>query len=161
VMGELVKYVDVVIANEEDCQKSLGVGTDIDPTGGEIDAAHYEFLVGKMFKAYPNIKVLAVTLRESISASANRWGALISDGSEVLFSRKYDITHIVDRVGGGDSFAAGLIHGLCHLEDLKAALEFAVAASCLAHSIEGDMNLSTLDEVMGLAAGDATGRIKR
>jgi 2-dehydro-3-deoxygluconokinase len=161
VMGELVKYVDVVIANEEDCQKSLGVGTDIDPSGGEIDAAHYESLVGKMFEAYSNITVLAITLRESISASANRWGALVSDGSEVLFSRKNDITHIVDRVGGGDSFAAGLIHGLCHLEGLKEALEFAVSASCLAHSIEGDMNLSTLDEVMNLAGGDATGRIKR
>ena len=161
VMGELVKYVDVVIANEEDCQKSLGVGTDIDPTGGEIDSAHYEKLSEKMFSAYPNIQVLAITLRESISASANRWGALVSCGSEVYFSRKFDITHIVDRVGGGDSFAAGLIHGLCHLDGPKEALEFAVAASCLAHSIEGDMNLTTLDEVMGLSAGDATGRIKR
>jgi len=161
VMGELVKYVDVVIANEEDCQKSLGVGTDIDPTGGKIDTAHYEALVKKMFSAYENIEILAITLRESISASANRWGALISDGSGVYFSRKYDITYIVDRVGGGDSFAAGLIHGLCHLKEPKEALEFAVAASCLAHSVEGDMNLSSLDEVMNLFAGDATGRIKR
>ncbi|MBN1883739.1 MAG: sugar kinase [Deltaproteobacteria bacterium] len=161
VMGELVRYVDVVVANEEDCQKSLGVGTDIDPTGGEIDAAHYEKLSKKMFAAYPDIKILAITLRESISASANRWGALISDGSEVHFSRKYDITHIVDRVGGGDSFAAGLIYGLCHLDGPKEALEFAVAASCLAHSVEGDMNLSTLDEVINLYSGDATGRIKR
>jgi len=161
VMGELVKHVDVVIANEEDCQKSLGVGTDIDPTTGDIDTVHYETLVEKMFSTYPNIHILAITLRESISASANRWGALISDGSEVYFSRKFDITHIVDRVGGGDSFAAGLIHGLCHLDGPKAALEFAVSASCLAHSIEGDMNLSSLDEVMNLYSGDATGRIKR
>ena len=161
VMGELVKHVDVVIANEEDCQKSLGVGTDIDPTGGEIDTARYEALAEKMFSAYPNIQVLAITLRESISASANRWGALISDGSKVYFSRKFDITHIVDRVGGGDSFAAGLIHGLCHRDGPEEALEFAVAASCLAHSIEGDMNLSRLDEVMNLYSGDATGRIKR
>ena len=161
VMGELVRHVDVVIANEEDCQKSLGVGTDIDPTGGEINAEHYEMLVKKMFSAHPNIQLLAITLRESISASANRWGALVSDGSEVYFSRKFDITHIVDRVGGGDSFAAGLIHGLCHLDGSKEALEFAVAASCLAHSIEGDMNLSTLDEVMNLYGGDATGRIRR
>jgi 2-dehydro-3-deoxygluconokinase len=161
VMRELVSYADVVIGNEEDCQKSLGIGADIDTKSGKIDENRYTELLCEVLSAYQNIRVLAVTLRESISASSNRWGACISDGETSHFSRKYEITHIVDRVGGGDSFAAGLIYGLLHFEPIEEALEYAAAASCLAHSIEGDMNLVTHDEIMNLYRGETSGRIKR
>lgn len=161
VMGRLAELSDIIIANEEDCQKSLGIGTDIDPSQGEIDHSRYEDLTKKVLSAYPNVKLIAITLRESISASRNKWGACISNGDEIYFSKKYDITDIVDRVGGGDSFCAGLIAGLNIMESGKNALEYAVAASCLTHSIEGDVNLSTRDEIMNLYGGDASGRIKR
>jgi 2-dehydro-3-deoxygluconokinase len=161
VMGELTDYADVIIANEEDCQKSLGIGLDIDPGTGIIDQARYERLTGDVLKRYPNVGIIAITLRESQSASSNRWGAVLSDGRQVIFSRKYDITHIVDRVGGGDAFSAGLIYGLSRFSGLPEALEFATAASCLAHSIQGDWNLCSLEEIMALVGGEATGRIKR
>lgn len=161
VMDRLAELSDIVIANEEDCQKSLGIGMDIDPSSGEIDPARYEELTKKVLSKYPNIKLIAITLRESISASRNQWSACISNGKEIYFSRKYDITDIVDRVGGGDSFCAGLIAGLNIMESAEEALEYAVAASCLTHSIEGDVNLSTRDEIMNLYDGDASGRIKR
>jgi 2-dehydro-3-deoxygluconokinase len=161
VMGGLVELSDVIIANEEDCQKSLGIGTDIDPGTGIIDQRRYEKLTREVLTRFPHTGIIAITLRESISASANRWGALLSDGNEVIFSKKYDITHIVDRVGGGDSFAAGLIYGLCSLSGLGEALNFAVAASALAHSIEGDWNRLSLEEVMALYSGEKSGRIKR
>lgn len=166
VMAELVKYVDVGIANEEDCQKSLGVkleDSDVDHavTSGSLDSARYEALAQKMFATFPNLKYQAITLRESISASHNGWSACLYNGSEFFLSRRYDITDIVDRVGGGDSFAAGLIYGL-HTSMADAdALNFAVASSCLKHSILGDVNLSTVDEVMRLAGGDASGRVQR
>ena len=161
VMGDLVTFADVIVANEEDCQKALGIGVEVDPGSGVIDRSRYERLTGEVLSRYPNVKLIAITLRESVSASHNRWSAVASDGKETLFSRKYDITHVVDRVGSGDAFAAGLIYGLSNLADLGRALEFAAAASCLAHSIEGDFNRSTLEEVMSLAEGEATGRIKR
>ncbi|MBN1573044.1 MAG: sugar kinase [Deltaproteobacteria bacterium] len=161
VMDRLTGLSGVVIANEEDCQKSLGIGTDIDPGSGKIDEGRYERLAKDVLDRYPNLKLIAITLRESVSASHNRWGAMLSDGKETLFSKKYDITHIVDRVGGGDSFSAGLIYGLSHFSTLGDALEYAACASCLCHSIEGDMNLSTNDEIMALFAGDKSGRIKR
>ena len=161
VMGELAAYADVIIANEEDCQKALGIGIEYDPGKGVIDEDGYRRLTGEVLERYPNACVVAITLRESLSASANRWGAVASDGKNVVFSRKYDITHIVDRVGSGDAFAAGLIYGLCHLSDLSEALEFAAAASCLAHSIPGDWNRCGLDEITALTGGDAAGRIKR
>lgn len=161
VMGDLAAYADVIVANEEDCQKSLGIGVDRDYGPGEIDQAYYERLAADVLQKFPNVKAIAITLRQSVSASHNRWGAMASDGKRALFSRRYDITHIVDRVGGGDAFAAGFIYGLTQLSDLGEALEFAAAASCLAHSIEGDWNLSGLEEVNALARGEATGRIKR
>ncbi len=161
VMGKLAALSDVLIANEEDCQKSLGIGTDIDPTGGDIDHKRYKELARKVLQAYPNVKLIAITLRESISASRNKWSACISDGQEIYFSKKYDITDIVDRVGGGDSFCAGLIAGLSIMETPEQALEYAAAASCLAHSIEGDVNLTTREEILNLYQGDASGRIKR
>jgi 2-dehydro-3-deoxygluconokinase len=160
-MSELFKYVDVGIANEEDCQKALGIGIEYDPGKGVIDEEGYRRLTGEVLTRYPNAGVVAITLRESLSASANRWGAVLSDGRQVIFSKKYDITHIVDRVGSGDAFAAGLIYGLCHLSGLTEALEFAAAASCLAHSIPGDWNRYGLDEITALMGGDAAGRIKR
>jgi 2-dehydro-3-deoxygluconokinase len=160
VMGKLAGSADVIVANEEDCQKSLGIGTDRD-YGKEVDKAYYEGLAADVLSRYSNLKLIAITLRQSVSASHNRWGAMAADRTQALFSRNYDITHVVDRVGGGDAFAAGLIYGLSRLPSLGEALEFAAAASCLAHSIEGDWNLSTLEEIHALAAGEASGRIKR
>ena len=166
VMTELVNYVDVGIANEEDCQRSLGVSVSAgdwaqDVTSGELDTAKYEALAQKMFATFPNLRYQAITLRESFSASHNGWSACLYNGESFLVSPRYDITPIVDRVGGGDSFAAGLIYGL-HTGMADAdALNFAVAASCLKHSISGDVNLSTVDEVNRLAGGDASGRVQR
>ncbi|MCO5188337.1 MAG: sugar kinase [Anaerolineae bacterium] len=166
VMGELVKYVDVGIANEEDCQKSLGVvleDGDVDHavTSGNLDTTRYEALAQKMFATFPNLKYQAITLRESISASHNGWSACLYNGHDFFLSRRYDITDIVDRVGGGDSFAAGLIYGLHTGMADEDALNFAVAASCLKHSILGDVNLVTVTEVQRLAGGDASGRVQR
>ncbi len=161
VMPKLAAMADVIIANEEDVQKSLGLGTELDPTHGEIERRRYEELAVVVFKHFSNLSLLAITLRESISASHNRWSACLSDGSEAVFSRTYEITDIVDRVGGGDSFAAGLIYGLSIFSEGEEALNFAVAASCLNHSIEGDVNLSSLDDIMKLYKGDASGRISR
>lgn len=166
VMGELVKYVDVGIANEEDCQKSLGVKLEEGDfetavTSGELDTARYEALARKMFALFPNLTHQAITLRESYSASHNGWSACLYNGSDFFLSRRYDITDIVDRVGGGDSFAAGLIYGL-HTGMADAdALEYAVAASTLKHSMPGDVNLATVAEVKRLAGGDASGRVQR
>ncbi len=166
VMTELVKYVDVGIANEEDCQKSLNVKleegeVDDEVTAGHLDTARYEALAKKMFETFPNLKYQAITLRESISASHNGWSACLYNGKEFFLSQRYDITDIVDRVGGGDSFGSGLIYGLHTGMGDEEALRFAVAASCLKHSILGDANLSTLDEVKRLAGGDASGRVQR
>lgn len=166
VMGELVKFVDVGIANEEDCQKSLGVSLsegdwDHAVTSGTLDPNRYRALAEKMFATFPNLKYQAITLRESFSASHNGWSACLYNGREFFVSRRYDITDIVDRVGGGDSFAAGLIYGLVTGMGDEAVLNFAVAASCLKHSISGDMNLVTVSEVKKLMGGDASGRVQR
>lgn len=166
VMRELVQYVDVGIANEEDCQRSLGVSvTEGDwehaVESGALDTERYKALAQKMFETFPNLRYQAITLRESFSASYNGWSACLYNGEAFYVSRRYDITDIVDRVGGGDSFAAGLIYGLHTGMDDEDALNFAVAASCLKHSILGDVNLSTLDEVKRLAGGDASGRVQR
>ncbi len=166
VMGELVRYVDVGIANEEDCQRSLGVSVgegewEAAVSSGELDTSRYKALAEKMFRTFPNLKVQAITLRESFSASHNGWSGCLYDGSDFYVSRRYDITDIVDRVGGGDSFAAGLIYGLHTGLDKVDALEFAVAASCLKHAIGGDVNLATVAEVNRLMGGDASGRVQR
>jgi len=166
VMRELVRHVDVGIANEEDCQLSLGITAGNDPgeqqlTRGELNVARYEQLCRDVFAAFPNLKYQAITLRESHSASHNGWSACLSDGRQFLVSTKYDLTHIVDRVGAGDSFAAGLIYGLATGMGEDEALNFAVAASALKHTIPGDLNLVTRGEVRRLLAGDATGRVQR
>jgi 2-dehydro-3-deoxygluconokinase len=161
VMPELAKRVDVIVANEEDCQMALGVHVDVDVHSGQLDREQYKALTEKVMAQYPNVKTMAVTLRESRSASHNGWSACLHDGKEFLLSRHYEITHIVDRVGGGDSFAGGLIYGLLALASPREALEFAVAASCLKHSIPGDFNRFTVDEVKNLLKGDGSGRVQR
>ena len=161
VMNELVRFVDVGIANEEDCQKSLGVEVDIDVESGELDTAKYELLSAEMLKSFPRMSVIAITMRESLSADRNQWSACLRDANGFRLSRRYEITDIVDRVGGGDSFASGLIYGLNTFDDRGQALEFAVAASCLKHSISGDFNRVDSAEVLQLMRGTGSGRVQR
>ena len=160
-MRELAKYVDVAIANEEDVQKSLGITVDVDVESGELDREKYRKLGDKVLEAYPDMKLIAITLRESHSADWNGWAACLNDREHFYVSKKYEIRDIIDRVGGGDSFAGGLLYGLNHYEDKQAALEFAVAASCLKHSIIGDFNRVGVSDVEKLAGGDASGRVQR
>src|SRR5258708_8580993 len=159
VMRELVKFVDVAIANEEDCQMALGVQADVDVHSGKLDRAQYRGLAENVLREFPNLMMIAITLRESHSASHNGWSACLADGKEFLVSRHYDITNIVDRVGGGDCFAGGLIYGLQALGSHQEALEFAVAASCLKHSIPGDFNRFRVGEVQALVKGGASGPV--
>ncbi|MDX1403383.1 MAG: PfkB family carbohydrate kinase, partial [Woeseiaceae bacterium] len=161
VMTELIQSVDVAIANEEDCQKSLGVSADADVTSGELDVSAYETLSANVLERFSNLSIIAITLRESKSANHNGWSACLRDKNGFLVSTRYDISNIVDRVGGGDSFAAGLIYGLNIYDERQRALEFAVAASCLKHSISGDFNRVSVAEVEKLMGGDASGRVQR
>jgi 2-dehydro-3-deoxygluconokinase len=160
-MPELAKLTDICIANEEDCQKALNIHVDIDVESGSLEREKYAELGERVLATYPNLKMLAITLRESRSASHNTWSACLHTEKKFLLSRKYEITHIVDRVGGGDSFAAGLIYGLTHLGSEAEALEFAVAASCLKHSVPGDFNRFSADEVHALIKGGGAGRVQR
>jgi len=161
VMPELVKLVDVVIANEEDVQTTLGIEAEVDVHAGQLDLSQYQWLTKKVLDAYPNLRGIAITLRESKNASHNGWSACWNDRDDFLVSRAYDITHIVDRVGGGDSFSGGLIYGLLRLAGPKEALEFAVALSCLKHSIPGDFCRVTFDEVNALLKEGGSGRVQR
>jgi 2-dehydro-3-deoxygluconokinase len=161
VMRELVTHVDVGIANEEDCQKSLGLEVSVDVRSGVLDVEEYRRLAADVMAAFPNLRMQIISLRESRSADHNGWGACLFDGSEFLVSRRYEITDIVDRVGGGDAFAAGLVYGLLTGDDRVRALEFATAASCLKHSIPGDFNRVGVAEVEALLGGDASGRVQR
>ena len=162
VMREIAKYVDVAIANEEDVQKSLEITVDdVNVESGELDRAKYKALGDKVLAAYPDMKMIAITLRESHSADWNGWAACLNDSKDFYVSKKYEIRDIVDRVGGGDSFAGGLLYGLNHYEDKQSALEFAVAASCLKHSIIGDFNRVGVSDVTKLMGGDGTGRVQR
>ena len=161
VMRELAKYVDVAIANEEDVQKSLEITVDVNVESGELDREKYCALGKKVLEAYPNMQCIAITLRESHSADWNGWAACLNNGKSFYVSKKYEIRDIIDRVGGGDSFAGGLIYGLNHYEDKQSALEFAVAASCLKHSIIGDFNRVNGSDVEKLMGGDGTGRVQR
>ena len=161
VMRELAKYVDVAIANEEDVQKSLEITVDVNVESGELDRKKYKAPGNKVLESYPNMKCIAITLRESHSADWNGWAACLNDGKDFYVSKKYEIRDIIDRVGGGDSFAGGLIYGLNQYEDKQSALEFAVAASCLKHSIPGDFNRVTVSDVTKLMGGDGTGRVQR
>jgi 2-dehydro-3-deoxygluconokinase len=161
VMTGLFRLVDVGIANEEDCQAALGIQSPVDVHSGSLNTDAYRALAEKVLVDYPNLKMLAITLRESKSASHNGWSACLHDRRQFLLSRHYEITHIVDRVGGGDSFAAGLIFGLLNLPDHQQALEFGVAASCLKHSIPGDFSRFTRAEVDQLVRGAGSGRVQR
>ena len=161
IMNELLSYADVGIAGREDCQKCLDMSFAVDGDEGPPDPSKYEELTEKVMSAFPSLKVLAITLRESKSADHHEWSACMRDKDGFSLSRKYAITHIVDRVGGGDSFSAGLIYGLNHYQSREEALNFAVAASCLKHSIEGDFNRVTVAEVKNLQGGDASGRVQR
>ena len=160
-MCELANYVDVAIANEEDCQKSLGVTVNVKVESGELDRKKYEELSNAVLEAYPNMKLIAITLRESRSADTNGWAACLNDRENFFLSKRYLISDIVDRVGGGDSFAGGLIYGLNAYGRKQKALEFAVAASCLKHSIPGDFNRVSVQEVETLMGGDGSGRVQR
>ena len=161
VMSEIVKYTDIAIGNEEDCQKSLGIKVDIDVESGELQADKYKELTNQVLELFPNLKKAAITLRESHSANYNGWSAVLNNRKDFYVSKKYEIHNIVDRVGGGDAFAAGLIYGLNRITNDKEALEFAVAASCLAHSIPGDLPLISVEEVTKLAKGSGSGRVQR
>lgn len=161
VMPEIVRYCDIVIANEEDCQKALGISADIKVEKGELDVKAYRLLSDKVLDDYPNLAAVAITLRESVSADINGWSACLNDRESFYLSRKYVINDIVDRVGGGDSFAAGLIYGWNTYDSRQEALEFAVAASCLKHSISGDFNRVSVGEVEKLMLGDGSGRVQR
>jgi 2-dehydro-3-deoxygluconokinase len=161
VMTELASQVDVLIANEEDCQKCLGIELDVDVTKGSIDASKYRELARLVMARFPNVEHFAVSLRESLSADWNNWSVVMADKNGFYTSKKYEIRDIVDRIGGGDSFGAGLIWGLCNLGGPQEAAEFAAAASALKHTIYGDYNRISLDDVKNLAAGDASGRVQR
>lgn len=161
VMSIMTEYADIIIANEEDCQKSLGLECKSNVEGGKLDNEDYRKLSSSLLEKYPNVKKVAITLRESKSADINFWAAALNNGKDFIVSRKYEMYDIVDRVGGGDSFSGGLIYGLNVLGDDKEALEFAVAASCLKHTIDGDFNRVTVDEVLKLAKGDGSGRVQR
>ena len=161
VMPAFVKLADICIANEEDCQNCINIHVDIDVESGSLEREKYAELTDRVLATYPNLRMLAVTLRESKSASHNGWSACLRTGDEFLVSRKYEITHIVDRFGAGDSFAAGLIYGLTHLGSPADALEFATAASCLKHSIPGDFNRIGADEIQALLKTGGAGRVDR
>lgn len=161
VMRPLMQYVDVCIGNEEDAELCLGFKPDADVEGGNTDAAGYEGIFRQMQREF-GFRYVVSTLRESLSATHNGWKALIFNGKDFYQSKHYDINPIVDRVGGGDSFSAGLIHGMLKYPgDQAAALEFAVAASALKHTVNGDFNLVSEAEVLALAGGSANGRVQR
>ncbi len=160
VMGELCKYVDVLISNEEDSADVFGIHSEkSDVEGGVLSYDGYKDVAKQLFERF-GFKYIAITLRESISASVNNWSGMLFDGEHAHFSTKYSI-NIVDRVGGGDSFGAGLIYALLQDKKGKDAIEFAVAASCLKHTVEGDSNIASVKEVDSLVKGGGSGRVQR
>jgi 2-dehydro-3-deoxygluconokinase len=163
VMPELVAYADIILGNEEDAEKVLGIKTEgVDIEGGEVKGTAYESVSRQIMERFPRCRKVITTLRGSISANHNTWSGVLWNGNKFYEAPTYQITHIVDRVGGGDSFMAGLIYGLLtYKEDDQKALNFAVAASCLKHTIYGDFNQVTVEEVEKLMAGDASGRVAR
>jgi len=161
VMRELVRHVNVGIANEEDCQQALGIDLDVDVASGSLATDRYRSVAERVLEEFPNLDRQVITLRESHSADRNGWSAVLHNRKDFLVSRRYEITDIVDRVGAGDSFGAGLIYGLLAYGDDARALEFATAASCLKHSILGDFNRVSVAEVEALVAGESSGRVQR
>ena len=163
VMTELVAGCDIVLGNEEDAEKVFGIKPEgVDVTKGHVEAEAYESVCKQLMLKFPRIKKVIITLRGSISASHNTWSGALYNGEKLYIAPNYNITHIVDRVGGGDSFMGGLIYGLLNFpNDDQKALNFAVAASCLKHTIHGDFNLATVAEVENLMNGDGSGRVSR
>ena len=165
IMTELTSYCDIILGNEEDAEKHFNIkpeGLDITTQGEHVKAEAFLSVCKQMMKKFPNAKKVITTLRGSISASHNTWAGVLYDGKKMYETRQYQITHIIDRVGGGDSFMGGLIYGLLtYPDDDQNALDFAVAASCLKHTIKGDANLVTVEEVEKLMGGDASGRVSR
>ncbi len=162
VMPKLVEYTDVAIGNEEDAAKVFGIhAPETDVTSGKVEADAYGFVCEKLKERFPNLNTIAITLRGSLSASHNTWSAVLWHNGNIYTAPTYDIVPIVDRVGGGDSFMGGLIYGLLTYEDKQNAINFAVAASCLKHTIYGDFNLVSVEEVEKLMGGDASGRVSR
>ena len=165
IMTELTSYCDIILGNEEDAEKHFGIhpeGLDVHKHGHEVKAASFKSVCEQMMNKFPRAKKVITTLRGSISASHNTWAGVLYDGKKMYETRQYQITHIVDRVGGGDSFMGGLIYGLLNYpENDQNALDFAVAASCLKHTIKGDANLVTVEEVEKLMGGDVSGRVAR
>ena len=164
IMPALVECCDVILGNEEDAEKVFGIkpeGFDVTATEGKVDSAAFRSVCEQLMARFPRAKKVIITLRGSINANHNTWGGVLFDGETLYESPRYDITHIVDRVGGGDSFMGGLIYGLREYKDDKRALNFAVAASCLKHTIYGDFNLVTVAEVENLMKGDGSGRVSR
>ncbi|MCQ2182387.1 MAG: sugar kinase [Bacteroidales bacterium] len=165
IMPSLVECSDIILGNEEDAEKIFGIkpeGFDAASTGGAIDQKRFQSVAEQLMARFPRAKKIIITLRGSINANHNTWGGVLWDGKELFQSARYDITHIVDRVGGGDSFMGGLIYGLLTYKgDSRKALDFAAAASCLKHTIFGDFNQVTVKEVENLMGGDASGRVSR
>jgi len=163
IMPELVALCDIAVGNEEDADKVFGIrAPDTDVTSGRVQAEAYRFVCEELVKRFPRLRTVAITLRGSVSASHNTWSGVLWDSGTFYSARTYDITHIVDRVGGGDAFCAGLIYGLrSYGENRQKALDFAVAASGLKHSVVGDFNQVSVSEVEKLVEGDASGRIAR
>jgi len=164
VMPALVEGCDLILGNEEDAEMEFGIkpeGFDAEKTGGEIDQARFQSVCRQLMQKFPRCKKVAITLRGSINASHNTWGGVLYDGNTLWQSRRYDITHIVDRVGAGDSFMGGLLYGLLTYGTDQEALEFAAAASCLKHTIVGDYNRVTVSEVEALVKGGGSGRVSR
>jgi 2-dehydro-3-deoxygluconokinase len=162
VMNEMVKYADIILGNEEDAEKVFGITSKkIDVIKGEVKAEYYQPVAEGLMKKFPQCKKAIITLRGSINANHNTWSGILWNGEKLLTSPVYDITHIVDRVGGGDAFMGGLIYGLVTYGDDQKALNFAAAASCLKHTIMGDFNQVTVDEVEKLMGGDQSGRVSR
>jgi 2-dehydro-3-deoxygluconokinase len=162
VMPEMISLCDLAIGNEEDAEMVFGIkAADTDVKSGKVSADSYTYVCEELNKRMPNLKTIAITLRGSLSASHNTWSGMLWDQGTVYTTRTYDIEHIVDRVGGGDSFMGGLLYGLHTYPEKQKALDFAVAASCLKHSIMGDFNMVTVAEVEKLMKGDASGRVSR
>lgn len=164
VMPELVEGCDLILGNEEDADKVFGIkpeGFDVTATQGKVNAAEFESVCRQLMARFPRAKKVVITLRGAINANHNTWGGVLFDRNRLYQSPRYDITHIVDRVGGGDSFMGGLIYGLLTYADDQQALDFAAAASCLKHTIYGDYNQVSVQEVETLMRGDASGRVSR
>ena len=162
VMPELVALCDVAVGNEEDADKVFGIkAAQADVMRGEVEAEAYVYVCDELARHFSNLQTIAITLRGSLSASRNTWSAILWRQGEVLTAARYDIIPIVDRVGGGDSFCGGLIYGLRVHDDAQQALDFAVAASCLKHTVPGDFNLVSVTEVEKLMGGDVSGRVSR